>query len=384
MKRKHLLLIILILYGCTDNKKIPEMPEMPEQQKKLLSKHQQKSIDLPKSLESSKPIAIKQNGQVKAFPFTLGELDSITFEHPESITLSRLIETESYFFLNNHILSPDGHNIAQYDKSGSLLASFARKGRGPGEITTSTGNSGTIAERNDTTYLFDNGYLKIFNETLTEIDRKFIGLWASRAFINGNSFDLSIAANKYFPYPVTRIDKKSYDIQMSLMDDRSDVFNVSMLNSKTFFANNERIIYAKTTLNLIHVLKKKSNSFTHYEIISEIIRKNEDSIDKGAPPGEIASFLKNLFVIEKIHYKNRVLWILFRDRADDDLKRYLGKVSDLHSLNSSPSMDIYDLKKIGYKHSNISFYEDHINISDRPRPDEDTKTILYQIKLDWL
>ncbi|NGP89770.1 hypothetical protein [Fodinibius halophilus] len=374
MKRRYWILIILILFGCSNKK---EFPGMPEQQEKLLSEHQQKSVNLSKSFESSDLITVRQNGNIKAFPFTLEKLDSTTFEHPESIGISKLIETENYFFLDNIVLSPNGYNTAKYDKKGTFLASFARKGRGPGEKTT----RGVIVERNDTTYLFDNGYIKLFDETLTEIDRTFIGLWAYQAFIDGQGFDLNIASNEYFPYPVTRVDKKSYDIQMSLMDDRSDIFNVSVSNSKTFFSNDELIIYAKTTLNLIHVIEKKSKSFAHYEIISEIIRENEDSIEKGATPDELVSFLENLFVIEKLHYKNQTLWILFRDGGGDNLKRYLGKVTNLRSLDSSADIEIYDLKKIGYKH-NYSFFNNHINVSDRIEGDK--KTFLYQIKLNQL
>lgn len=353
------------------------MPEMSEQQKELLETHRNQSVDITKSLKQSEIISIQQNGKLKDFPFSVELIDSIIFKHPKNITVSKLIETENYFYINNLVQSPVHNNVAQFNKDGTFIKSFGRKGRGPGEKT----GIGVLVERSDTTFLFDNGYLKKFNKELTEFDREFIGLWANKAYINNNNFDLNISANEYFPYPVTIINMDDYSIKLSLKDNRSDVFKTTTTNSNTFFSNENLIIYAKTTLNLIHVLKKEDKSVTHYEIRSDIIRENKKSLREDASPDEFVDFLETLFVTEKLHFHDQILWILFRDGTDDNMKRYLAKVSNFFSQEGELTFDMYDLTKLKNNY-NLNFRENHLNLSKRN--ESQGETTLYQIKLDQI
>jgi len=376
MDKLILILILLLIFSCSNNRNFENMPEMPEQQKGLLLKHQQKSVDLAKHLNNSEVIPIRQAGNIKKFPFEALKKDSIKLKHPDHITVSQVIETENYFFLNNIVQSTQYSNIAKFSKDGKFIKSIGRKGKGPGEIT----SIGVLTERRDTTFLFDNGYIKKFNKNLEELGREFVGLWVYKAFMWNQKFALKIAANEYFPYPVTIVDKDGYEIQLSIKDNRPDVFNTTSNDNNTFFANKDFMIYAKTTQSLIHVLKIKDKNFSHYKVISEIIRENEKTLREGATGNEFAEFFKNLFMVAKLHYCNGNLWILFRDKIGENAKKYLAKVADFPSQSRELSLKVFDVSTL--TNSNINFYKDHLNLSKSN--DDNDETTIYQMNLEHL
>lgn len=368
-----IVIVIVIISNCTTKNNNKNLPAMPEQQKELLLQHKQKGIDVGEVLKEANLTPVNQHGKIRDFKLNTYINDTLKLRHPNPITMCRSVETENYFYLNNIIQSPTHNNIAQFYKNGKYIKSFGRKGRGPGEKT----SIGVIAEQNDTTYLFDNGYLKLFDKELKEINRIFLGLWANQVYLNDHTIDLKIAANKYFPFPVTLIDKKKYEITLSIIDARPDILKTTTTSDNTFFSNDNYLFYAKTTLDLLHVLNKKNNTFSHFKLSSDFIRENKKSLEENATPDEYVAFFKNLFVIERLHYVNNNLWVLFRDGTGENMKRYLGKVSNLFTGNQRKFV-MYDLNTVA--NYDFGFYKDHLNLSYEN--ENKTETILYQIKLN--
>lgn len=339
-------------------KKSQSHPLMSDSQEEFLEVQQSKSLDINQNLEQSTLYLLEQNDKIKILKSLPETSNSLEFDLPESIETPYIVETENFFYIYNVILSTNLTNIAQYNKEGKLLNTFGRKGQGPLEFT----SINALSEKDYMTYILDNGYLKKINENLEEVERKFLKLWANDIKINDSSYDLRLSNNKVFPFPISNVDYRTDSINFSIEDKRPGALNFTSSNETTFDSNENLIVYAKTTLDMVHIIPKKNPSkATHLQIKSNIVRKNTSKLDKKRVNTEqFYKFMNSLFLINKLHLFDNILWISFLDRDESGTKHFLGKVN-LNNLKTADglNLEIIDTSQL---FTNVHFYNDYLFI----------------------
>ncbi len=354
MKRILIALLLTNLLSCIKKNSTDDI-QMTEVQQELLSEHDEKSFDVVKDMAKKNVSLVEQTEKTLSIDTSSLRLSTKLLPLPVSIEVPKVIETENYFYVYNLILSPELENIAQYDKTGKLIKTFGRKGYGPGEITTIN----SISEKNHITYVFDNGQIKRFNESLEEIDRKFLKLWVNDVKFNTYNYDARVSDNKIFPYPISNIDSKADTINFSIKDIRPGALNFISSNETSFYSNDSLLIYAKTTLEYLHIIDKSDLTNTkHYKIKSPIIRKNEQVLDKkNINQEKFYSFMNSLFLIDKMHFFENNIWITFVDRNSNKNKYYLGKFELKANQSRILTLKVFDISE---SFKTVQFFEDHL------------------------
>jgi len=350
---------------------------MSETQYNALTERQHKSVNIQQELEDINYKTIKQRGEIVPITNLISDIDPINLSLPPELKIPKLVETENYFFVYNVILSPSESNIAKYDKQGKFLNLFARKGRGPNEIT----KIDALNEKDNLLYVSNNGSIKIFNKEDEETDIKFLNIWAYDIHINKNDYDIRSPANRVFTFPVLTLDLKTDSVKFTISDPRKDVFNFKSSNNTTFYSNDTLIIYAKTPSNKIHFFsKKRKKFFEHYKIDSEIIRRNTETLTKNPTQNEFFKFYNALFLIDKIYLNNEILWITFIDHKDKETHYYIGKVSLKNgTANNILPLKLYETSNL---FKNVHFWGNHLYFYKRTK--NDTEINIYKILLSNL
>lgn len=332
-----LLLNQLLIYG-------QDISKMPDSQKKALEERKSTSVSIDSFIKKNNSDKIL----IEDSKISISASTKTNYEIPNKYKYETVIinESNNKIIIVNPFLSDEYDNVLIFEKGGSLISSFGRKGKGPAELINYPSE---IKIYNDSVYYPVSGGLKV--STLSNPKKEssvFFGVWLNSIIKEGTEYYFTATYSEVFNFPIYGYKNDFKKPFLTISEERVNIYNN---NSVPYWLEktNNFLIFGGSTFNEIikYDLTKKEIS-KRYELFGKSIRNNGYGTKSEASNSKMQidkylDLLGNVFQVNKTSVCNNKLFLLVYNTVNKITKFDLIIISTVEG-NISKTGIIIDIK----------------------------------------